>query len=938
MATNSKFIQLTSSVLMEYVYADQAEINTPGNTFRLSTLTNPIWLSSNGHNDEDIVFNADSAESIQNGLPIGTGNVRNRAYAFVDNYKSALLDIDRIIPYNDYDSELTPSLNLPIPFTNPSGYAPVYDTIKLHLVQGFNFEQYEGLTLNVKALRKDGTPFNLLNWVFNREDTWEVLNPNSFFFAGRVYDSYIEVRVLSLYNLIYDYWLGVLTGDTVAERVTRQIGIKKEQQIQVSFSWIREFKEVDGQEYAYLYDSIQVDIPTQDQFENIAAFIGESSDGDYIEFYGTYKGSIIQQFITDLNNNGYDFILLHDLTIYEYVYDSSSGSYYWVKTDDMQISQINNYGEPNTYRPVIKNPSAISYKIDYVIRLYNRNDNSQIWKTSSMISQSPAKYGRKLLQLNIGANPIQSKIFNKNVVKEVQINRISEPVLDNTKYITSFLDNTLVSVSYESINPNTQTQSKASTVNNINQPYSTSVAGTIYANGLARVLVSDSVCFLKFVIYQKDPKSGQNSPMNLSGIGEIILSFITDTNETLDIPEFPSTFTSKTRGEIVFRLTEQQSKQVLAFQSRQFRLFLDNEKGERTFLYNGKWYNQTEWMNLAEANKVAELEKKIADITGVNMQLMAQVTNQNNSINALSQQNNTLTKQLSDFAKSDAIEDTVYQNLISSLNVQLASQASTIGSLNEQVASLNASLSLAQSQLLSEQGMISTLQQQLANQNIVLGATSAAFVKPLNEVKPLTSLEKDLAPVKGNIQTTPATTYTIPGGGGGCFVAGTKVTVASGELMNIEDVFEGISLLTYNTETGKFESGIVRKLIRPEKDNIIKVRLDDGNLIKSTEEHPYFVKGKGWSSFAPHLSAELHEMEVSQLEPGDFVMNAEGNWIEIKSITPEINAEIQTVYNFEIQGNHTYFANGILVHNKMSKNFSGGTYTNVSGFSGYGWQ
>jgi hypothetical protein len=935
MATNSKYIQLTSSVLMEYIYADQAEINTPGNPFRLSTQTNPIWLCEDLHNKKDIVFNADSAEYIQQGLPIGTGNVRNRSYAFVDNYKSALLDIDKVVFYNDYDPKLTPTASLPIPFTNPSGYAPVYDTIRLHLVQGFNFESYEGLILNVQALRKDNSAFNLLNWVFNREDTWEVLNPNSFFFAGRVYDSYIEVRVLSLYNLIYDYWLGTLTGDTVAERVTRQIGIKREQQIQVNFSWIREKKTIEDQDYIYLYDTLSVDIPTQDQFESIAAVIEESNDGDYVEFYATYKSNIIQQFILDLNNNGYDFILLHDLTISEYIWDSSSNQYYWVKTDDIQISQVSDYGEPNLYRPVIKNPSAISYKIDYVVRLYNRNDNSQIWKTASMISNSPAKYGRKLLQLNLGLNPIQSNIFNKNVVKEVQINRITEPVLDNAKYITSFLDNTLVSVSYETINPDSEVLVKPtdSGISDINKKFSSSVAGTIYANGLARVLISDSVCFLKFVIYQKNQKSGKNVPMNLSGIGEIILSFISDTNENLDILEFPSTFTSKSNGEIVFRLTEPQSKQVLAFTNRQFRLFLRNPKGERTFLYNGKWYNQTEWMNISEANKVAELELKLNNLTGVNGQLMAQVTNQSNMISNLNSQLKNLTKQLSDAVSSDAIEDAQFMTTINGLNTQIVSQQQTIETLTQQVNDINASLSLAQSQVLSDQGMIAALQQQLASQSIVLGATSIMVSAP---VKAEPAIIKDLQPVKANIQTTPATTYTQQGGGG-CFLPGTKITLSDGTLIDIEDVVIGDKLLTYNIIENCFEPGIVKKLIRPKKDNIITVKLSNGTRIHSTEEHPYFVQGKGWCSFDPTSTTKLHEIEVDQLLPGDILLDDKGNTITVERITPVVGAEIQTVYNFEIDGNHTYFANGILVHNKRAVNYGGGSYTNYSGFSGYGW-
>ena len=57
-------------------------------------------------------------------------------------------------------------------------------------------------------------------------------------------------------------------------------------------------------------------------------------------------------------------MLLHDLVISEYVNDGS-GNYGWVKTDDLQISQTTEYDKPDVYRPVIKNGSATSFKIDY---------------------------------------------------------------------------------------------------------------------------------------------------------------------------------------------------------------------------------------------------------------------------------------------------------------------------------------------------------------------------------------------------------------------------------------------------------------------------------------------------------------------------------------------------------------------------------------------
>ena len=759
MATSSKYIQLSSSVLMEYIYADQSVINTAGNPYRFITTTTPIWKLSNTHDNIDTILNADSSEFIQSGLPIGTGNVRNRAYAFIDNYKSALLDIDRITPYNDYDSSLTPTPNLPITFTTPQ--APVYDTIRLHLVQGFNFEQYEGLTLNLKANKKDGKPFNLLNFVFNKRDTFEVMNPDSFFFAGRVYDSYLEVKVLSLYNLIYDYWLGTLNGDTVAERITDQVGIQREQPIQIAFSWIRERKTVDGQDYIYLYDTMEVDIPTQDQFESIAAEISESSSGDYIEFFATYKGDIIENFILDLNSSGYDYILLHDLVVSEYIYDSSNDSYYWQKTDDLQLSQTGDYDLPNTFRPVIKNTSAISFKIDYTVRLYNRNDNSQIWKNSSMVSNSASKYGRRLLQLNLGTNPVQPLIYNKNVVKDIQINRIQEPVLDNAKYITSFLDNTQISVSFDTINPDSNTSNTPNTLPQVNQNYASGGAGnTIYSNGLARILVAEAVSYLKFVIYQNDAATDKNVAMNLSGIGSLVLSFISTDGSNLDVLEYPSTFTSKTNGEIVFRLTEQEAKRVLSFVDRQFRIYLINQKGERTFLYNGRYYNQTEWLNLAEANKVASVEKNLDDMITVNTTLMAQVKNQADLIDQLTKNISVLQQQLSAEADQNGIESTTITNQ----KMQIDSQKSTIDTLNKMIVDLNSSLSLAQSKVLTEEGMVASLQKQLASQSIILGATSMNITQETVKEPPFN--EKALEAIRANINNSPATTFTMFGGGG----------------------------------------------------------------------------------------------------------------------------------------------------------------------------
>jgi hypothetical protein len=1049
MATSSKFIGISSSVLLEYIYADQSEINTLGNPYRLSTTTNPIWKMRNAHDGQDIILNSDANELIQIGLPLGTGNVRNRSYAYVDQYRSALLDIDKNIFYNDYDTNLTPTAGLPIVFN--TSQSPVYDTVKLHLVQGFNYEQYQGLIFNLKAAKKDGKLFNLANFVFNRNDTYETLNPNSFFFGGRIYDSYLEFKVLSLHNLILDYWIGNLTGDTVVERITeaangKQIGIKKDQSIQATFAWINERKEIDGQDYIYLYETTQFDIETQDQFSTVAATIQESTNGDYIEFYGTYNGAIIEQFINDLNSNGYNYMLLHDLVISEYIFDSSSQSYYWVKTDEMQISQTDNYDLVRTFRPIIKNSSAIAFKIDYVVRMYNRNDNSQVWKSSSLTSYSVAKYGRKLLQLNLGQNPTQSVIYNKNVIKDIQLNRIAEPVLDNAKYITSFLDNTQISISYSSMNPEVDTTSdNMSSLSKLNPAALVSNTNPdIYGNGLARILITNSVTFLKFVIYQNG-NSGikRNVALNLSGIGELILTFTSDTGENVEIKEYPSTYTSKSKGEIVFRLTEIQSNTILGFKNRQFRIFLINIKGEKTFLYNGRFYDNDQWLNMKEINRIAELESTLNKFTSQNTSLLYQIKIQSDNLTTALSNNQQLSQQINDYSRinaqlsandaSDAAQInkltsanaaelatvSILNQQISNLNQQLDASRAMADSLNGQVKELNASLSLAQSKNLMEQGLLSTLQNQLASQSqiintqqVIISAPNPYYGNPsslssLNSpvvvqaptpVPTPSFVESQLSANQANINTTPATTYTqqgggggvstqannvnssnrnfrywrrtdgviigmppsaripsgwtpvdnphqktspitIPpisvapiqntrnnngtgGGGGGCFIEGTYITLPDGIKMLIEEVKVGMEILTYNEDYEENEIGIVKSLIQPSASKFILLDFTDGTGIQCTPEHPFWIIDKGWSSFDPTSSMELHDLEVAQLTEGDIALNEFEEQIVIEGITEISYKKPVKVYNLEIEDNHTYYANGILVHNKIASSLA----------------
>lgn len=137
----------------------------------------------------------------------------------------------------------------------------------------------------------------------------------------------------------------------------------------------------------------------------------------------------------------------------------------------------------------------------------------------------------------------------------------------------------------------------------------------------------------------------------------------------------------------------------------------------------------------------------------------------------------------------------------------------------------------------------------------------------------------------------------------GCFIAGTEITLADGDVKNIENVVIGEEVLTYNEESGKQESGVVGDLKQHEVTSVIRLTLDNEKITITTQEHPFFVEGKGW-------------VKAGELQPLDVCKKVDGSESLISTV--EVLEETHTVYNLlSVSENHNFYANGILVHNKL---------------------
>lgn len=146
-----------------------------------------------------------------------------------------------------------------------------------------------------------------------------------------------------------------------------------------------------------------------------------------------------------------------------------------------------------------------------------------------------------------------------------------------------------------------------------------------------------------------------------------------------------------------------------------------------------------------------------------------------------------------------------------------------------------------------------------------------------------------------------------------CFVAGTIVRLQDGTEKKIEDVQIGDDLIGQDESINK-----VLEFDHPALGGRDLIGIN-GSGPWCTPEHPVYTK-VGWK--APDMSHTLEayphlaEIMVGDLEVGDEIQMEDGSYKLVESIEVHENEPEQQVYNFILDGNNTYFADGMLVHNR----------------------
>jgi large repetitive protein len=147
---------------------------------------------------------------------------------------------------------------------------------------------------------------------------------------------------------------------------------------------------------------------------------------------------------------------------------------------------------------------------------------------------------------------------------------------------------------------------------------------------------------------------------------------------------------------------------------------------------------------------------------------------------------------------------------------------------------------------------------------------------------------------------------TTPDAPKGCFIAGTDVLTSDG-IQDIETIQVGDYVMADDPNTpGDIQARRVTQVFVHDVVTVIDLYID-GEVITTTEEHPFWVPELGW-------------VKAKDLQVGTTLQTEDGRVVDVDGVQKR-TGEFK-VYNFEVEGFHSYFVSdlGVLVHNNCDPN------------------
>jgi hypothetical protein len=507
-------------------------------------------------------------EETGNGIITGAGTIERYHAVQVDENKHALLDsTDVFIDSTEWNGSNSADLLASQAFAFQNVNRIKYDKVRLHLRSGFSFAArgYEGFLFEVKTNRITGVKNFLTQTVYLNTSSFEIKNPRPFILSETLYNNFIEIKLPTLKNqysdfedLFYDDGTGTNTAD-----------LDTTSNYEISFKLIDRVEDNTSIDYIYTGEETNFTIAKEDEFQDFIVTVEEANDGDYFKIYGEKDNNSADfeaYIINRIAKSSDDISVIYDIVVNEQIGTS------YVETYATNVTQTQDFEEPIIFRPVIKNANnCASFVLDITMRIYNQTDNTQIVKRGSLISNNPAKYGKRLMKVNINSTANLTRVYN--TLPDLQATRNTAQVINSSlpkaqvKYVPAFIENVNITVNV--------------TDAIIEEGQLTGIANSNGPSVILKVPPFDN--YFRFKISRIE--DGMNKAISFSNVKNVKLSF--DGGLCFNnITSFKDLDASQ--GEILFKIDKANATKVRGLRDKGYYLSIDNGSTE-TMVYKGRF-------------------------------------------------------------------------------------------------------------------------------------------------------------------------------------------------------------------------------------------------------------------------------------------------------------------------------------------------------------
>lgn len=539
MATSLTF-RINPYILLEYIYSGSSSptiIPTSQVSFR---------RIRNNHVDVDTIVNNNGAS---------TNNIIDSTVVDLNDGRYALLDLDSAYFYPNTDPDVVVS-NISIsPVLNVT-----YDKVRVHILSGYNFDDLEGFIISIYARMNNDKLVRLCNLSHINADIEHLFfNPRPIKLSDFIFDKYVEFQIPSQEAMLLQQQATPLSTTNLSYYLTDGKYLANQRTIYCEYHDIMEIVPDSGLIFYNVSEATRFAFNSFDQFDLLTAELAQADDGDYFTYYAAYDGNIIEDFIFQLNSlAGNKYYIIHEIRVLEQVGITFN------ETDNFTSIQTGDYDLPRTFRPVLKlSSTAVSFSLEYTVRLYNSVDGRSIFKTASLSSTDINRYGKRSMRIAVGDTTNPLKIYNKNIATptfNITDNLVN---LTKTKVITNFIERNNVVVK------------SASDLDNS-------------SDVLIQITPFDNM--FKFNLSQlqtpTDPSTAR--VMELDNISAYFMVFVKNDGSRIYIKEFLTSSFLKSNGELGFRLTQQQASDIRNITNNNvFYMITKNPDGIETTIFSG---------------------------------------------------------------------------------------------------------------------------------------------------------------------------------------------------------------------------------------------------------------------------------------------------------------------------------------------------------------